>query len=39
MEIGTDLRMHAHVGFLARGEIHIEYYERGAECPERRSCR
>lgn len=23
--IGTDLCMHAHVGFLARGEIHIEY--------------
>jgi hypothetical protein len=22
---GTDLCMHAHVGFLARGEIHIEY--------------
>jgi hypothetical protein len=23
--IGTDLCMHAHVGFLAKGEIHIEY--------------
>ncbi len=23
--IGTNLCMHAHVGFLARGEIHIEY--------------
>jgi hypothetical protein len=23
--IGTDLCMHAHVGFLAQGEIHIEY--------------
>ena len=23
--IGTDLCMHAHVGFLARGEIHVEY--------------
>jgi hypothetical protein len=23
--IGTDLCMHAHVGFLAHGEIHIEY--------------
>jgi hypothetical protein len=23
--IGTDWCMHAHVGFLARGEIHIEY--------------
>jgi hypothetical protein len=22
---GTDLCMHAHVGFLARGQIHIEY--------------
>ncbi len=22
---GTDLCMHAHVGFLARGEVHIEY--------------
>jgi hypothetical protein len=22
---GTELCMHAHVGFLARGEIHIEY--------------
>src|ERR1700704_3470740 len=22
---GTDLCMHAHVGFLAKGEIHIEY--------------
>jgi hypothetical protein len=24
-EVGTELCMHAHVGFLARGEIHIEY--------------
>jgi len=24
-EVGTDLCMHAHVGFLAHGEIHIEY--------------
>ena len=23
--VGTDLCMHTHVGFLARGEIHIEY--------------
>ena len=23
--VGTDLCMHAHVGFLVRGEIHIEY--------------
>ena len=23
--VGTDRCMHAHVGFLARGEIHIEY--------------
>ena len=23
--VGTDLCMHAHVGFLERGEIHIEY--------------
>src|SRR5438045_6370483 len=23
--VGTDLCMHAHIGFLARGEIHIEY--------------
>jgi hypothetical protein len=23
--IGTDYCMHAHVGFLARGEIHVEY--------------
>ena len=23
--VGTSLCMHAHVGFLARGEIHIEY--------------
>jgi hypothetical protein len=23
--VGTDLCMHAHVGFLAQGEIHIEY--------------
>ena len=26
--VGTDLCMHAHVGFLARGEIHIEYADR-----------
>jgi len=25
--IGTDLCMHAHVGFLAHGEIHIEYHD------------
>jgi len=25
--VGTDLCMHAHVGFLARGEIHIEYVD------------
>lgn len=24
-EVGTDWCMHAHVGFLARGQIHIEY--------------
>ena len=24
-KVSTDLCMHAHVGFLARGEIHIEY--------------
>jgi hypothetical protein len=24
-QVTTDLCMHAHVGFLARGEIHIEY--------------
>jgi hypothetical protein len=24
-EVGTDLCMHAHVGFLAHGEIHVEY--------------
>jgi hypothetical protein len=24
-EVGTDFCMHAHVGFLVRGEIHIEY--------------
>ena len=24
-KVGTDLCMHAHVGFLAHGEIHIEY--------------
>ena len=24
-KVATDLCMHAHVGFLARGEIHIEY--------------
>jgi hypothetical protein len=24
-EVGTDYCMHAHVGFLAKGEIHIEY--------------
>ena len=23
--VGTDLCMHAHVGFLARGEIHMEF--------------
>src|ERR1700738_488646 len=23
--VGTDLCMHAHVGFIVRGEIHIEY--------------
>jgi hypothetical protein len=23
--VGTDLCMHAHVGFLARGEVHVEY--------------
>ena len=23
--VGTDLCMHVHVGFLARGEIHVEY--------------
>ena len=23
--VGTDLCMHAHIGFLVRGEIHIEY--------------
>jgi hypothetical protein len=23
--VGTDLCMHAHVGFLARGRIHVEY--------------
>src|SRR5262245_54242674 len=23
--VGTDLCMHAHVGFLAQGEIHVEY--------------
>jgi hypothetical protein len=23
--VGTDLCMHAHVGFLVRGEIHVEY--------------
>ena len=23
--VGTDLCMHAHVGFLAHGEIHVEY--------------
>lgn len=23
--IGTDLCMHAHVGFLARGQLHVEY--------------
>jgi hypothetical protein len=23
--VGTELCMHAHVGFLVRGEIHIEY--------------
>ena len=25
--VGTDLCMHAHVGFLAKGEIHIEYVD------------
>ena len=25
--VGTDLCMHAHVGFLVRGEIHIEYQD------------
>jgi hypothetical protein len=24
-QVGTDLCMHAHVGFLARGEIHMEF--------------
>lgn len=23
--VGTDLCMHAHVGFIARGEVHIQY--------------
>jgi len=23
--VGTDLCMHAHVGFLARGQVHVEY--------------
>jgi hypothetical protein len=23
--VGTDLCMHAHVGFLARGQIHVQY--------------
>jgi hypothetical protein len=23
--VGTDLCMHAHVGFLAKGQIHIQY--------------
>ena len=23
--VGTDLCMHAHVGFLVRGQIHVEY--------------
>jgi hypothetical protein len=23
--VGTDLCMHAHVGFLAHGQIHIQY--------------
>ena len=23
--VGTDLCMHAHVGFLAKGEVHVEY--------------
>ena len=23
--VGTDLCMHAHVGFLARGEVHVQY--------------
>lgn len=26
--VGTDLCMHAHVGYLAQGEIHIEYWDR-----------
>ena len=25
--VGTDLCMHAHVGFLARGRVHIEYQD------------
>lgn len=25
--VGTDLCMHAHVGYLAQGEIHIEYWD------------
>ena len=23
--VGTDLCMHAHIGFLARGEVHVQY--------------
>ncbi len=26
-QVGTDLCMHAHVGYLAQGEIHIEYWD------------
>ena len=26
--VGTDLCMHAHAGFLARGEIHVEYADK-----------
>jgi hypothetical protein len=26
--VGTDLYMHAHVGFLARGQVHIQYAAR-----------
>ena len=25
--VGTDLCMHAHVGFLARGQIHVDYQD------------
>jgi len=24
-QVGTDLCMHAHVGFLARGQVHMEF--------------